>query len=73
MQLKPYQEIVGNLSDVITNNDFTKAIFSIMLEVDIPIDDIDELKLRKYVGQRVGLLNNNGEIRIRKIKRKGGE
>jgi len=70
MQLKSYQEIIGNLTDVITKNEVTKAVFSMMIEIDILIESIEDEKLRKYIGQRIGLLNNEGEIRIRRIKRK---
>ena len=67
MQLKPYQEIVGNLTDVITNDEITKAIFSMMLEIEIPNEKIDNVKLRKYIGDKIGILNNEGKIMIRKI------
>jgi hypothetical protein len=70
MQLKLYHEIIGDLTDVVTNDGFTKAVFSMIQEVDIPNDKIDIETLRKHIGHRIGLLNIEDEIKIRKIIRK---
>jgi len=72
MQLKPYQEIVGNLSNIITEDHVTIAIFSMMFEVDFPQDSFKDNDLKKFIGKRIGILNSNGKYRIRIIKRKGG-
>ena len=72
MQLKPYQEIVGNLTDIKSNEVYNKAIFSMIMEVDIPRDAIEVAELKNYIGERIGIFNNNGEIRIKKMKKAKG-
>ncbi len=73
MQLKPYQEIVGLLTDIKSDGDYAKAIFSMMVEVDLPRDVINVGELKNFIGKRIGLLNNDGKIKIRKVMKQKGK
>lgn len=70
MQLKPYQEVVGTLTNVVNTDEGTTAIFSMIQEVNLPLDMRDLKDLEKFVGKRIGIINSDGKYLIRLIKRK---
>jgi len=68
--LKPFHEIVGQLMDIQKENNHIRLVFSINKEIDIPAQVFIEKELELLIGKRIGLFNNNGNYKIRKIKRK---
>lgn len=70
MKLGNYTEIIANLSEVKQENGQTKLFFSFQKEIEFPIDAISKKKLEGFVGERVGVFNCNGDIKIRKIGRR---
>ena len=73
MQLKPYQEIVGLLTDIKSEGGCNTAIFSMMMELDLPLDAINVVELKNFIGKRIGLLNNDGKIKVRKVMKQKGK
>jgi len=66
--LAPYSEIVGNLSKIENKGDTLALIFSIDKKIEIPQSAFSVSELKKYINDRVGVINVDGEIyRIRRI------
>jgi len=70
MTLQNYHEIVGNLTKVEQKNDRLELTFAIEKTVEIP-DTTDIKKLKDLIGDRVGVLNCDGDFKIRKITESG--
>ena len=68
MKLEPNHEIIGTISNVHDENGWIKLTFSVKKEIDIPIDVALEEKLKALVGHRVGILNLDGNYKVRRLK-----
>ena len=70
MHLKPYDEIIGVLTDVHSNNEMLTLHFSIKSRIDIPKESIKEKEIKKLIGKHIGIMNSGNKYNIRKIKEK---
>ena len=67
MRLLPKHEFVGFLSEIRAETQQIQLIFSILKEIEIPLDTISFDELHKLVGKRVGIVNVEDQFFIRKI------
>lgn len=71
MQLKPYQEIVGNLRYIHHENELLTVVFQSEYKIEIPYKKDIFDKLNGLIGERIGILNSeNDKYKIRKVRRK---
>ena len=70
MILKPFQEIVGTLTEIEVKDGCIMLVFAIEREIEIPTAAISHDRLDQIKGQRIGLLNNSEKYFIRKINEK---
>jgi hypothetical protein len=62
MRLKSNHEIVGTLSDIKLERDQVKLLFTTMREIELPKEVLSYKQLKAFLGERVGVLNVNGEF-----------
>jgi hypothetical protein len=70
MQVKSLEsghEIIGDLSEVVKLEDGIKLVFVINREILVPASVFSEKELKKYTGDRVGIIHIDGIYRIRRI------
>lgn len=67
MLLKPYNEIVGTLKEIKNKEDRITLVFNIDKEIELPQSAISKEKLHAFIGGRIGILNCDGNYKIRKI------
>lgn len=60
-------EVVGILSDIKIDGDTAILTFTTMVKYEFPTSFIKNQDLRKLQGKCIGVLNIEGEYRIRKI------
>jgi hypothetical protein len=65
LYLEPYQEIIGVLQEIHTNQLVLVAVFQIRHEIEIYID---QKELEPYIGKKIRIFNNNGQYIIREEK-----
>jgi len=68
--LKPFQEIVGTLTEIEVKDGCIMLVFAIEREIEIPTAAISHDRLDQIKGQRIGLFNNSEKYFIRKINEK---
>ena len=69
MRLEPDREIIGVLHAVKEgDNNSCNLEFSCTIEVELPATAVSHEQLSLLVGERIGILNIDGEFFIRKIK-----
>ena len=68
MRLEPNREIVGILQVVEEEDNNCNLQFSCTVDIELPSTAIPHEELSLLVGERIGLLNMDGEFFIRKIK-----
>ena len=61
-RLEPYNEIIGILLDVKSEEDQIKLLFIIMYEIVLPKDVFIYEQIKEMLGKHVGILNVDGEI-----------
>ena len=66
-QLNSLGEIVGTLADVKVIDGRIIVVFSMVKSLDIPLDNELIKHLKQHMGMKIGLINIDGEYRIRKI------
>jgi hypothetical protein len=69
MKLENCAEIIGILHDIEISDNSLKLIFLLDNKIELPISSFDISKLKKFLGRRIGILNIDGEILIREIKK----
>ena len=69
MKLKSNHEIVGTLSDIISEKNQIKLIFTIMRVVELPIEAVSMEQLHGFLDKRIGIININGTYKIRYVKK----
>ncbi len=67
MKLEPNHEIVGTISNVHDENGYTKIIFSLLKEIELPKEAIPKEKLKSLIGKRAGIFNCGGDYRLRNV------
>ncbi len=71
MNLKSYNEIVGMLVNILISDDNKIVlIFSLETAIEVPQDAIEQDILYEMKGERIGVVNLNGQYKIRKIKKR---
>jgi len=68
VRLEPDREIVGILHAVEEEDNNCNLQFSCTVEIELPSTAIPHEQLSSLVGERIGLLNMDGDFYIRKIK-----
>ena len=69
--LKPYNEIVGTLTDIRSgDNNKIILVFSLKKFIEVPQDAIEQDILYGMKGERIGVINIEGKFKIRKVKRR---
>ncbi len=68
MRLESDREIVGILHAFEEENNSCNLQFSCTIEIDLPSTAFPREQLSSLVGERIGILNMDGEFFIRKIK-----
>ena len=68
MFIKPFSEIVGNLDDVNFEDNQVVCKISFQKVIELPLEAIDRNKIESLKGVRIGIFNDNGNYKIRKIK-----
>jgi len=58
---------VGELSKISTETQHIRLIFTILKEIEVPLDVISVDELQKHIGKRVGILHIDGDFFIREI------
>ena len=71
MHLNVFSEIVGTLTDVVFKEGKMVISFSLSQEIEVPNEAIQKEKIENLIGKKIGLFNNNGNYKIRKIKKRG--
>ena len=61
-RLEPYNEIIGILLDVKSEEDQVKLLFITMYEIVLTKDVFTYEQLKAVIGKRVDILNVDGEI-----------
>ncbi len=67
--LEPNHEIIGILTGLENTDDQIVMEFTIHKKIGIPIGAIPREKLQKMVGTRIGVFNNDGDYRTRRVKK----
>lgn len=71
MILKAYHEIVGMLVNILIGDDNKIVlVFSLEKTVEVSKNAIDQKILYEMKGERIGLMNLNGQFKIRKIQKR---
>ena len=68
MRLEPDREIIGVLHAVEEEDNSCNLQFSCTVEIELPATAVSHEQLSSLVGERIGILNMDGEFFIRKIK-----
>ena len=68
MKLKQNCEIIGILSKFEIEGSHLKLLFSMMKEIEVPIEEFTMEQLEKFLGKRIGILNISGSYKVRQIK-----
>jgi len=69
--LKAYHEIVGMLVNILIGDDNKIVlVFSLEKTVEVSKNAIDQKILYEMKGERIGLMNLNGQFKIRKIQKR---
>jgi len=66
--MKNYCEIVGQLEKINTSNDTAELVFNIKKQVTVPKEMVDLEKIESYIGQKIGILNIDGNFHFRVMK-----
>lgn len=67
--MKNHCEIIGVLSAIEIRENKHKLIFTMEKTIEVPINAISVKKLKELQGQTVGILNIDGEYRVRIISK----
>ena len=70
LNLGDCSEVVGVLSEVVSDSDDVTLVFSIFTEVAVPLDAVDVVQLKALVGRRIGVFRVGDSFKVRKIVRK---
>lgn len=73
MRLNNCSEVVGTVTDVSLEQGCVRVVFSIESVLEFPVDKICFEKLKGYVGKRIGIFNNDGNYKVRVIKKTRGK
>lgn len=68
IRLKPFNEIIGTLTDVQFSKNEIKLYFSIIKEIELPVTALGEEKLKNLIGKKAGIIQLHNEYKIRKIR-----
>jgi len=68
LRLEPDKEIIGVLHAVEEEGNNCNLHFSCTIEIELPSTAVSHEQLTSFVGERIGVLNVDGEFFIRKIK-----
>ena len=67
MRLESNYENVGTLSDIKLEGAYTKLVFTVAREIDLPSTAFSYEQLKAVLGKRVGILNIDGQFFVREI------
>jgi len=67
MKLKEYHEFVGTLERYTQEEDCIKLVFVIHTTVELPIGAIPKKELDDCINREIGIFNNQGDYRLRKV------
>jgi hypothetical protein len=67
MLLKNNHEVIGYLYNIEKTEGMLKIRFTAEFDIDVPVAVFPVEKLQDLLGQRIGILNIDGEYRLRKI------
>ena len=70
MKLEPQHEIIGILQAINDEEHCIKLTFSFTKEISIPPTEIPQEKLYGFLGEKIGIFNNDGNYKFRIIKDK---
>jgi hypothetical protein len=70
MKLEPSYEFVGTLTELHTLEGKTILYFSIQKKIEMPLGSIHKDILKSAVGKRIGVINIDGNYKIREIRKK---
>jgi hypothetical protein len=73
MTLQNNHEVIGTLTKVKQKNDYVDLTFSIEKAIEIPKSAINIQNLNGFIGNRIGIFNCEGKIKIRKITGSGAD
>jgi hypothetical protein len=68
MKLENYHEYVGTLVKYSKDEYVIKLEFQIEKTIELPLEALSTKLLDKHMHQKIGIININGEYRIRKLK-----
>jgi len=71
MKLQENSEVVGTLQQISSDEIDACFLFTFSKEITVPISRVDVDELKQLVGQKIGLINIDGEIHHRIIKQQG--
>jgi hypothetical protein len=67
MKLKDYHEIVGTLEKYTQEEDCIKLVFKIQTTIELLIEAIPKKELNDCINRKIGIFNNKGDYRLRKV------
>jgi len=70
LRLEPNKEIIGVLHAVEEEDNNCTLQFSCTIEIELPSNAVSHEQLTTLVGERIGVLNVDGEFFIRKIEKR---
>ena len=68
MFLRPFQEILGHLKSISSDEQHLKITLTHNFEINIPSDAVLSGKLKNLLGKKIGIINIDGNYKIREIK-----
>ena len=69
MILQNTHEIVGTLTDIISEDGQMKVLISAQREIMIPDGALSIGELKELMGSHIGIINVDGEYRVRIVRR----
>ena len=69
MRVQNYNEIIGTVRSVSNDNELVHVLLGFDIKIDIPVSAICIEKLKKHLGKKVGIFNNNGAYIIKEVKK----
>jgi len=67
MKLGDYHEMVGTLEKYIQEDNCIKLVFKIQTIIELPIGAIPKNELDDCINRKIGIFNNKGDYRLRKL------
>jgi hypothetical protein len=69
MKITNLSEIIGTLIKIENNNNIYNLIFSIRRKIELPKNVLSNEKLKLLLNKKIGILNCNGEYKIRELEK----